>query len=77
MWTKNISEKDWGRTLRARIHLRRTLGREPTRAEVDSADGLFKHVTREQVNDALGAGHEVHTVLASSRLDAKLTFCPW
>ncbi|EIW62189.1 uncharacterized protein TRAVEDRAFT_76927, partial [Trametes versicolor FP-101664 SS1] len=58
VWTKNISEKDWGRTLRARIHLRRTLGREPTRAEVDSADGLFKHVTREQVNNALGAGHE-------------------
>ncbi|KAH9887673.1 hypothetical protein C8Q73DRAFT_656613 [Cubamyces lactineus] len=57
-WTKNICKKKWGTRVRARIHLRTTLGREPSREEVDSAQGSYAHVTPEQINDAFVAGDE-------------------
>ncbi|KAI0655307.1 hypothetical protein C8Q70DRAFT_437956 [Cubamyces menziesii] len=57
-WTKNICKKNWGARVRARIHLRTTLGHEPSRDEVDSARGNFAHVTPEQINSAFVAGEE-------------------
>ncbi|KAI0666109.1 hypothetical protein C8Q78DRAFT_985175 [Trametes maxima] len=62
LWTKNIHEKMWGREMRARIHLRRTLGREATRSEVNDAlsleDGSFKGVSPARINAALESGDE-------------------
>ncbi|KAI0368415.1 hypothetical protein BV20DRAFT_948266 [Pilatotrama ljubarskyi] len=58
VWTKNIYQKNWGKSTRARIHLRRTLGREPTHDDVERAQGDFKDVTEEQIGEALAAGHE-------------------
>lgn len=49
----------WGEPFRARIHLRRTLGREPTREEVENAKGDFKNVTQEQIAADFAAGLEV------------------
>ncbi|KAI0637518.1 hypothetical protein C8Q77DRAFT_1153251 [Trametes polyzona] len=58
VWTKNTHKADWGIKTRARVHLRRTLGRAPTHEEVMAAEGTFKHITEEHINDAFVAGHE-------------------
>ncbi|KAJ2967019.1 hypothetical protein NUW54_g13636 [Trametes sanguinea] len=60
-WTKNLSKKGWATTLRARIHLRRTLGREPTQEEVDGADTRkekYDHIQPSIIDDAFVAGEE-------------------
>ena len=63
IWPKEIAERNWGIPVRARIHLRRTLGREPSRDEVESAQGKFKNVTVDHIRAALDSGEEVHIVM--------------
>ncbi|TBU29180.1 hypothetical protein BD311DRAFT_661819 [Dichomitus squalens] len=58
IWPKEIAERNWGIPVRARIHLRRTLGREPTRDEVENAQGRFKNIMMDQVRAALDSGEE-------------------
>ena len=59
IWPKEIVERNWGIPVRARIHLRRTLGREPSREEVEDAQGKFKNITLADVRAALDSGEEV------------------
>ena len=47
--------------MRAGIYLRKTLGRDPTRQEVEDALGPFKDVSQDDVRDALDSGDEVST----------------
>ncbi|PIL36411.1 hypothetical protein GSI_00099 [Ganoderma sinense ZZ0214-1] len=58
IWPKEIAERNWGIPVRARIHLRQTLGREPTREEVEDAQGKFKNITLADVRAALDSGEE-------------------
>ncbi|KAI0823788.1 hypothetical protein BC628DRAFT_1411310 [Trametes gibbosa] len=58
MWTKNIHGKQWGKSVRARIHIRQTLGREATNKEAKPTEGLFKHISVEDIDAAFVAGHE-------------------
>ncbi|KAM5540738.1 hypothetical protein V8D89_005769 [Ganoderma adspersum] len=58
IWPKEIAERNWGIPVRARIHLRRSLGREPTREEVEDAQGKFKNITVADVRVALDSGEE-------------------
>ncbi|RPD55102.1 hypothetical protein L227DRAFT_615585 [Lentinus tigrinus ALCF2SS1-6] len=57
-WASEISESGWGKPIRARIHLRRTLGRDPTREEVENELGAFKDVSKDDVRDAVDSGNE-------------------
>ncbi|RDX48555.1 hypothetical protein OH76DRAFT_1483902 [Lentinus brumalis] len=57
-WAHEISKSGWGTPIRARIHLRRSLGRNPAREEVETALGKFNEVSAEDVRDALDAGQE-------------------
>ncbi|TFK66644.1 hypothetical protein BDN72DRAFT_771644 [Pluteus cervinus] len=54
------SKYNWGGLVRSRIHLRKTLGREPESAEVtDAAEkGLYKSITKEDVKKAYLNGTE-------------------
>lgn len=61
--------RSWGKPVRARIQLRRTLGREATRDEVDNAQGAFKNVTEEDIMAALDAGEEVSACCQSAARD--------
>ena len=58
-WANGLWKADWAQPYRARIHLRNTLGREPTREEVERAEGNFKHISQEQILAALDTGVEV------------------
>ncbi|KAH9936827.1 uncharacterized protein BXZ73DRAFT_44954, partial [Epithele typhae] len=57
-WSSGIAKQNWGSFIRARISLRGSLGREPTRAEMDNAKGLFRDVTQDQVAAAFDDGLE-------------------
>ncbi|KAG6873605.1 hypothetical protein C0995_013978 [Termitomyces sp. Mi166 len=59
-WCTKISRKQWDKSMRARIALRRSLGREPTSREVAASDGLG--VSADDVRRALDSGIEVMQV---------------
>ena len=68
---KHAMKTRTGEQTRARVFLRRDLGREPTRAEVDKVKGdanLKNRVTAAQVMEDFNSGAEVHT--SSLRLQA-------
>ncbi|KAI0352480.1 hypothetical protein OH77DRAFT_1409127 [Trametes cingulata] len=69
VWTKNIYQKNWGRSTRARISLRRFLGREPTHDDEEHAQGDFKEVTEEQIKEAFAAGEECICVWSMKCVD--------
>lgn len=62
-WGDNICEKAWGKTVRARIALRKRLHRNPNATELASAikdkGNDYKDVTPEQVIRAYNRGEEV------------------
>lgn len=62
-WARYIQRTGWGREVRATIHLRKQLGREPTKAEVDAAEQMqndFKDsVTIEDVQEGYDSGKQV------------------
>ena len=71
-WTTGLSEARWGQFYRARCHLRRELGREPTQDEVESVEEDFKSIAIEpaQFEAAFVAGQEVRwSELVFHRLD--------
>ncbi|CDO76339.1 hypothetical protein BN946_scf185011.g3 [Trametes cinnabarina] len=60
-WTKNIWKKDWALQTRARIHLRRSLVREPTAEEAQhaiSGKEKYDHIRPDIIDDAFVAGEE-------------------
>ncbi|KAG6910180.1 hypothetical protein DXG01_012629 [Tephrocybe rancida] len=60
-WARDIYEKGWGRPTRARISLRDTLKRVPTKRQLSKAlnsDQDFRNVTPERISRALLAGEE-------------------
>ncbi|KAI0751824.1 hypothetical protein C8Q80DRAFT_1218424 [Daedaleopsis nitida] len=57
-WVREIHGRKWGRTVRARVHLRQALARSPTRDEVEDAPGLFKNITEGDIRAALESGDE-------------------
>ncbi|KAH9936830.1 uncharacterized protein BXZ73DRAFT_44908 [Epithele typhae] len=57
-WNKGIATKKWGSLYRARVSLRRSLGREPTRAEIQNAKGPFRDVTQDHLAAAFDSGLE-------------------
>lgn len=56
-WSRDISTHSWGRLVRARIHLRKQLGREPTAAELDDQND-YKNVTPDMIRTAFEVGDE-------------------
>ena len=58
-WASEISKSGWGKPIRARIHLRKSTGKEPARDEVENELGAFKEVSKYDVRDALDSGDEV------------------
>lgn len=62
-WASEISKSGWGKPIRASIHLRRTLAREPSREEVENELGAFKNVSRDDVREALDSGEEVSALV--------------
>jgi len=62
-WINHIMSKPWGVSLRFSVHLRRKLGREPRRDEVERATANFKKddsvdVTAEEMMEAFNKGEE-------------------
>ena len=57
-WAEYLLGKGWGYYVRARIVLRRQLGREPTKEEVDEFSG-DQNVTSADILEALDRGDEV------------------
>jgi hypothetical protein len=62
-WGNNVCKKGWGKTVRARITLRKTLGRDPDETELASAvedrGNDYNDVTPEEVICAYDRGEEV------------------
>ncbi|KIK57404.1 hypothetical protein GYMLUDRAFT_758129 [Collybiopsis luxurians FD-317 M1] len=56
-WT-NAIQKIWGRYVRVQIHLRKTLGQEPTPKQIQEEDNDCKHITVEEVKDAFDTGKQ-------------------
>ncbi|KAJ7499705.1 hypothetical protein FB451DRAFT_1016214, partial [Mycena latifolia] len=60
-WCKNLAKKDWGLITRARIALRRQLGRAPTFKQVETAianDQKFPAITAGDIAQAFDNGDE-------------------
>jgi hypothetical protein len=61
-WSKQLSKRPWGRRIRCSIKLRRELGREPTRKEVNEGldtDDKYFDVTPNDIARAFLQGQEV------------------
>ncbi|KIK57403.1 hypothetical protein GYMLUDRAFT_46279 [Collybiopsis luxurians FD-317 M1] len=66
-WSTVLHTDGWGRTVRAMIHLRKQLGREPTEEEVGEALGendSYSHITAEEIDDAYSQGQQHLGILA-------------
>ncbi|KAH9949185.1 hypothetical protein B0H21DRAFT_688862 [Amylocystis lapponica] len=60
-WSENTAAKGWARYIRAKIHLRRRLGRDPTEEEIDAGmedKQQYDDVTAEDVVEAYDTGAE-------------------
>ncbi|KAF5372045.1 hypothetical protein D9615_008076 [Tricholomella constricta] len=60
-WARKINEKGWGRVVRARIHLRKTLGRPFTKTEFEKAMASsreYKEIVPAEIAQALLRGDE-------------------
>jgi DNA-directed RNA polymerase specialized sigma subunit len=61
-WSKQLSEKPWGRIIRCSIKLRKELGREPTWKEVNEGldtDDKYSDITAKDISRAFMYGEEV------------------
>jgi hypothetical protein len=73
-WATKIIEMAWGKEVRARVVLRRQLGRSPFNKEIDDAlksDNKFLNVTVDEITNAYNTGHVVSNsrcIFASQRL---------
>ena len=70
-WVKHALKTNTGEQTRARVFLRRDLGREPTRAEVDAVKkdkSLKGRVTAAQIVEDFNSGTEVHPSFTSEFL---------
>ncbi|GLB33282.1 hypothetical protein LshimejAT787_0101660 [Lyophyllum shimeji] len=67
-WARALSQKSWGRIIRARVYLRRTLGREFTREELeaeserDETETYVGRATEDEIGQAFLQGKESLTV---------------
>ncbi|KAG5639141.1 hypothetical protein H0H81_006400 [Sphagnurus paluster] len=76
-WANEINEKGWGKVTRARIHLRKTLGRQFTREEFEEAmnsDNEYKEITPDEIGQAFIRGEETIAVWTMKCVDYDVDF---